>query len=75
VTASGWVAIIGAVSTGITTVLTTLVILLRRDVQAVHTIVNQQRTDAEAYRTLLSKTLTDAGIAVPADAAVIPPTL
>lgn len=79
--AEGWVSIIAALSTAITAVLTALVVLLRRDVrdtkdqvEEVHTIVNQEHTDSVAYRLLLTDTLRRAGVKVPVDPSVDPPT-
>ena len=73
-TAEGWVIIIGAISTAVTSVMTTLVLLLRKDVRdgrseikEVHTLVNQQHTDEMAYRKVLTDALKLAGVRVPVD--------
>ena len=71
-TGSDWVAIIAALGTAITAVITALVVLLRRDVKDVHTLVNQQHTDEVAYRKVLTDTLEKSGIAVPVDKATEP---
>jgi hypothetical protein len=66
-TGSDWVAIIAALGTAVTAVMTALVVLLRKDVKDVHTLVNQQHTDELAYRKLLTDTLKLAGVKVPID--------
>lgn len=68
-TGSDWVAIIAALGTAITAVMGALVMLLRRDVKSVHTLVNQQHTDEMAYRKVLTDILKASGIAVPIDKA------
>ena len=79
-TAEGWVIIIGAISTAVTSVMTTLLVLLRKDVKdgrteikEVHTLVNQQHTDELAYRTVLTEALKAAGVNVPVDKATTEP--
>ena len=68
-TGSDWVAIIAAIGTAVTAVMTALVVLLRRDVKDVHTLVNQQHTDEVAYRKVLTDALMLAGVKVPIDRA------
>ena len=67
--AEGWVIIIGAISTAITSMMTAVVMLLRRDVKEVHTLVNQQHTDEMAYRKVLTDAMKLAGVRVPVDKA------
>lgn len=69
-TGSDWVAIIAAIGTAVTAVMTALVVLLRKDVRDVHTLVNQQHTDEIAYRKVLTDTLRNAGLRVPIDKSV-----
>jgi beta-lactamase regulating signal transducer with metallopeptidase domain len=73
------VLIIGAVGVLITTVTTAIATLrrvestkqvLRKDVEAVHKIVNQQRTDMLLYQDKLVASLIAAGIHVPEDKAL-----
>lgn len=46
------------------------VVILRRDVKAVHKIVNQQRTDMLAYQSDLKMALRHAGIDIPKDKSI-----
>lgn len=78
-TGSDWVAIIAAIGTAVTAVMTALVMLLRQDVKTVntsvdqvHKMVNQQRTDAQMYQRLLVDTLIRSGVKVPIDVSIPP---
>jgi len=62
----GIALIITAVATLITAI-AGAVVILRRDVRAVHKIVNQQRTDMLAYQARLIKALRREGLSVPED--------
>lgn len=74
------VLILGALGALITVVTTAIVNLrkienikveLKEDVQAVHSIVNQQRTDMLAYQKTLIDVLIDKGIHVPTDKSLL----
>ena len=65
--AEGVALILGAVATLVTSVSTAIVLILRRDVAKVHTLVNQNRTDMLAYQADLVEALQDGGLIVPRD--------
>lgn len=62
--------ILGAVG-ALITVLTTAWVNIRKNVQEVHKIVNQQRTDMLAYQKTLVDTLKASGIHVPTDKSLL----
>lgn len=79
--AAGWVSIIAAIGTAVTTILSALALILvrnvksevidaRTDVAEVHTMVNQQRTDSKRYEKLLVETLQRAQVRVPVDVSI-----
>lgn len=68
--AEGIVLILGAVG-ALITVLTTAWVNIRKNVQEVHKIVNQQRTDMLAYQKTLVDTLRASGIHVPTDKSLL----
>ena len=68
--AEGVALILGAVATLVTSVSTAIVLILRRDVAKVHTLVNQNRTDMLAYQADLVEALQDGGLIVPRDKSV-----
>jgi hypothetical protein len=65
--AEGVALILGAVATLVTSVSTAIVLILRRDVAKVHTLVNQNRTDMLAYQADLVEALQAGGLIVPRD--------
>lgn len=66
-TAEGIALILGAVATLVTATSTAIVVVLRRDVAAVHTLVNQNRTDMLTYQQDLVEALQAGGLIVPRD--------
>lgn len=74
---SSVVGVVTALATLITAVTALAAVLptlfkLRRDVKAVHTIVNQQRTDMQRYERALIAALKAAGVEVPVDQSIDP---
>jgi hypothetical protein len=70
-----WGSVVGSV-TAFATMLTALggflvairvLIPTRKQIQAVHTIVNQQKTDMERYQRALVAALSEHGITIPVD--------
>jgi hypothetical protein len=66
-TAEGVALILGAVATLVTALSTAIVLILRRDVRKVHTLVNQNRTDMLQYQNDLIMVLQANKIIVPRD--------
>lgn len=66
-TAEGVALILSAVATLVTALAAAIVVVLRRDVAAVHTLVNQNRTDMLAYQQDLVEALQEGGLIVPRD--------
>jgi hypothetical protein len=66
-TAEGIALILSAVATLVTALAAAVVLILRRDVAAVHTLVNQNRTDMLAYQADLVEALQAGGLIVPRD--------
>lgn len=66
-TAEGIALILGAVATLVTSIATAVVLVLKRDVQKVHQLVNQNRTDMLQYQNDLIGVLQANKIIVPRD--------
>jgi hypothetical protein len=66
-TAEGIALILGAVATLVTSIATAVVLVLKRDVQKVHELVNQNRTDMLQYQSDLIALLQANKIVVPRD--------
>jgi len=66
-TAEGIALILGAVATLVTAISTAIVLILKRDVKKVHTLVNQNRTDMLQYQNDLIAVLQANKIIVPRD--------
>jgi hypothetical protein len=66
-TAEGIALILSATATLVTAIAAAVVLILKRDVQKVHALVNQNRTDTLQYQSDLIAVLQANGIIVPRD--------